>query len=76
VSGPFVEHFRIFVSGIRRNWAVRGSNPGGGEIFAPVQTGSGAQPTSCTMGTGSLPRVKSGVKLTPQPLLVSLVMKE
>ena len=54
-------------------WKVRGSNPGGGARFsAPVQTGPGAHPTSCTMGTGSFPRVKSGrgVTLTLQPLLV------
>jgi len=45
---------------------------------APVQTGPGAHPASCTMGTGSVPGVKSGrgVTLTSQPLLVSLVMKE
>jgi hypothetical protein len=35
-------------------------------------------PASCTTGTGSFPVVKSGrgVTLTPQPLLVPLVMKE
>jgi hypothetical protein len=39
------------------------------EIF---HTGPGAQPTSCKMGTGSFPEVKSGrgVTLTPHPLLV------
>jgi hypothetical protein len=39
---------------------------------APVQTGPGAHPASCTMRTGSFPRVKScrGVTLTPHPLLV------
>jgi len=37
-----------------------------------VQTGPGANPASCTMGTGSFPGVKSGrgVTLTPHPLLV------
>ena len=36
---------------------VRGSNPsGGGEFSAPVQTGPGAHPASCTMGTVSLSR--------------------
>ena len=37
-----------------------GSNPGGGgaRFSAPVQTGPGAYPTSCTMGTGSFPGVK------------------
>ena len=39
---------------------------------APVKTGPRAHPASCTMGTGSLPGVKSGrgVTLTPHPLLV------
>ena len=39
---------------------------------AHVQTGPGAHPPSCTMGTGSLTGVKSdrGVTLTPHPLLV------
>ena len=39
---------------------------------APVKTGPGAHPVSCTMGTGSFPGVKSGrgVTLTPYPLLV------
>jgi len=39
---------------------------------APVQTGPGAHPASCTMGTGSFPGVKSGrgVMLTTHPLLV------
>ena len=49
-----------------------------GEAPAPVQTGRGAHPASCTMGTGSFPGVKNGrgVTLTPHPLLVPLVMKE
>ena len=39
---------------------------------APVQTGPGAHPASCTMDTGSFPLVKNGqgVTLTPHPLLV------
>ena len=43
-----------------------------GEIFTPVQTGPGAHPTSCTMGTGSFLGVKSGrgVTLNPRLLLV------
>jgi hypothetical protein len=38
----------------------------------------GPYPASCTIGTGSFPGVKSGrgVRLTPHPLLVALVMKE
>ena len=40
-------------------WTVRGSNPGwggGARFSSPVQTGPGAHPASCTMGTGSLSR--------------------
>ena len=39
---------------------------------APVQTGPGAYPASCTMGTGFFLGVNSGrgVTLTPHPLLV------
>ena len=59
-------------------WTVRGSNPGGGEIFPTCPEGPWVHPASCTMGTGSFPGVKSGlvVRLTPHPLLVPLVMKE
>jgi hypothetical protein len=32
--------------------------PIGARIFAPVQTGPGAYPASCTIGTGSFPGVK------------------
>ena len=44
----------------------------GTRFSAPVQTGPGAHPASCTMGTGCFPGVKSGrdVTLTPHPLLV------
>jgi hypothetical protein len=44
----------------------------GARFSAPVQTGPGAHPASCTMGTGSFPGAKSGrgVTLTPHPLLV------
>ena len=49
----------------------------GARFSAPVQTGPGDHPTSCTMATGSFPVVKSGrgVTLNPHPLLVPLVMK-
>jgi len=42
-----------------------------GQDFLPVQTGPGAHPASCTMGTGAFPGVKSGrgVLLTTHPLL-------
>jgi len=47
-----------------------GSNPGGDEISPPpVQTGPGAHPASCKIGTGSFPGVKCGrvVLLTHSP---------
>ena len=49
-----------------------GSNPGGDEIFRPVQTGPGDHPASCKMGIGSFPGVKCGrgVLLTTHPLLL------
>jgi hypothetical protein len=42
-----------------------------GRDIPPVQTGPGAHPASCTMGTGSFPEVKCGwgVLLTTHPLL-------
>jgi len=56
--------------GIESRWGARFS--------ALVQTGPGAHSTSCTMGSGSFPGVKSGwgVMLIPHLLLVPLVMKE
>ena len=48
--------------GIESRWDARFS--------ATVQTGPGAHPASCTMGTGSFPGVKSGrgVTLTTHPI--------
>ena len=45
---------------------------------APVQTGPGAHPASCTMGTGSFPGVKSGrgVTVSPHPPSSAVVKKE
>jgi len=56
--------------GIESRWEARFS--------APVHTGPGAHPASCTVCIGSIPGVKSGrgVTLTAHPLLVPLVMKE
>ena len=46
--------------------------PVGARFSAPVQTGPGAHPASCTMGTGSFQGMTNGrdVTLTPHPLLV------
>jgi hypothetical protein len=56
--------YRLDGPGIKSRWGARFS--------APVQTGPGAHLASGTMGTGSLPGVKSswGLTLTPRPLLV------
>ena len=50
-------------SGIESRW---------GRDFPPVQTGPGAHPASCKMGTGSFPGIKCGrgLLLTTHPLLV------
>ena len=42
--------------GIESRWGAR--------FFAPVQTGPGAHPASCTRCTGSFPGVKSGRGMT------------
>jgi hypothetical protein len=44
---------------LSRDSVVRRSNPGGVRFSTPIQTGSGAYPNSCTMGTGSFPGVKA-----------------
>jgi len=52
--------------GIESRWGPRFS--------APVQTGPGTHPASCTMGTGSFPGVKSGrdvtLTLTPSSAVI------
>jgi hypothetical protein len=60
-----------FQTEIRKDM-VWGLNPGGVRFFAPVQTGNGAHPASCKMGTGSFLGVESGrgVMLNPHTLLV------
>jgi hypothetical protein len=56
--------------GMESQWGV--------SFYAPVQTGPGAHPVSCIMGTGILPGVKSGqgVTLNPHPLLVPSSRKD
>ena len=56
-------------SGIESRW---------GRDFPPVQTGPGAHPASCKMGTGSFPGVKCGrgVLLTTDPPSSAAVMEE
>jgi hypothetical protein len=52
--GPVAQSVQRMATG----WTVRDSNPVGARFPAPVQTGPGAHPASCTMGTGSSPGVK------------------
>jgi len=63
------QHFQIHW--LRSGWS-RDRILVGARFSAPVQTGAGAHPASCTMGTRSFPGVKSGrgVTLTPHPLLM------
>ena len=65
------------VSRLTTGWTVRGSNQVWVSFSIPVQTGPGAHPVSCKMGTGSFPGVKRGrsVKLTTQTLLVPWARK-
>ena len=55
-----------------------GQTPMGTGYSAPVQTGPGAYPAPCKMGTGSLSRGKAagGVALTTHPLLATKLKKE
>jgi hypothetical protein len=45
--------------GIEYRWGAR--------LFSPMQTGPGAHPASCTMGTGSFPGVKQPVRGVDHP---------
>jgi hypothetical protein len=58
--------------GIATGYGLDGPGIESARFSAPVQTDPGAHPDSCTMGTGSFPRVKNGrgVTLTLHPLLV------
>jgi hypothetical protein len=63
------------VVGIATGYGLDGPGiefPVGARFSALVQTGPGAHPASCTMGTGSFPAVNigRGVTLTLHPLLV------
>jgi len=46
------------VQRLATGWTVPGSNPCAGDVFRNRQTGPGAHPTTPTMGTGSVPKVK------------------
>jgi hypothetical protein len=61
MSGPgssvgIVTGYRLDGPGIKSRWGARFS--------APIQTGPGAHPASCTMGTGSFPGVVSSLGVT------------
>ena len=88
VEKNYIRETEIIFLPIKRMWGVwrsrysdwlRAGRSGdriqvGARFSAPVQTGPGAHPASCTIGTGSFLGVKSGrgVTLTPHPLLVPL----
>jgi len=61
-------------------WLLAGRSvdriPVGARFSAPVQTGPGARPASCTMGTGSFLGVKSGRDVTLTPTPSSTVVKK
>jgi hypothetical protein len=50
--------------------------PVGARFSAPVQTGSGVDPASCTMRTGSFPRVKQQGRSVDNPAPSSAEVKE
>jgi hypothetical protein len=50
--------------------------PVGARFSAPVQTGPGAHPASCTMGTGSFPGVKRPGRGVDHPPPSSAEVKE
>jgi hypothetical protein len=59
------------------DWEVRGSNPGGGEIFHTRPGGPGAHPAYYNMGTGSFPGVKGqGHGVDHPPHLTQRLRKE
>ena len=55
---------------------VRGSNPGGGEPSAFVQTGPGAHTAACAIGTRSFPGVKRPGRGVDHPPPSSAEVKE
>jgi len=56
------------VQRLAMGWTVRDRIPVGTKFSEPVQTGPGAQPASCTMGTDSFPGVEAaGVWGWPPP---------
>ena len=69
-SGGIATCYGLDGTGIELRWWVRFS--------AAVETALGAHPPSCTMGTGSLSRGKSGrcVALTAHPCLAPGLKKE
>ena len=64
------------VQRLATGWTVRGSNPVGVRFSVSVQTGPGAHPASCTVGTGYFPGEsgRGGVPTT-HPHLSADVMK-
>ena len=64
------------VKRLATGWTVRGSDTGGGEISAPVQTVPGAHSASYTMGTGSFPGGKGPERGVDHPTPSRAEVKE
>jgi len=61
VLGAYRHSERAGLAQVDAGWGgVRGSNLGGARFSALVQTGWGAHPDSCAVGTGSFSREESG----------------
>ena len=77
-SYKFSEKIRIAqsVQRLATGLAVRGWNPGGARYSAPVQTGPGPHPTSCTMGTALFPGGKAAGAWRWSPTPYSAHVKE
>jgi hypothetical protein len=58
VIGPVTSRGRDSSVGIAIGFGSADQFPVGARFFTQIQTGPGAHPTSCTMGTGSFPGVK------------------
>ena len=85
ISDKHIGHFILIPSGLGSSVSIATELRAGrsgiesrwGRDFPPVQTGPGAHPASCKMGTGSFPGVKCGrgVLQPIHPLLVLWLWK-
>ena len=80
VNVPAITPGRDSSVGIATRYGLDGpgieSRWGGARFSAPIQTGPGARPASCTMGTGSFPGVKRPGRSADHPPLSSAEAKK